>query len=235
MTTTVLHSSVLETLGQEIVAGELAAGAVVTLDQLQARFHVSRTVMRECMRILESMNLVESRRRVGIVVRPSAEWTVLDARVIRWRLDGPGRDAQLRDLTELRIAIEPAAAAGAARRATPEERATLTELADRLRSLGEAGRLVEFLEVDIAFHSLLLRASGNSMFGALEDFVAEVLAGRTHHGLMPAHPVPAALDAHEGAARAVRDHDPVAAERWMRELVTEVRAAIVDPLDGVTP
>ena len=42
------------------------------------------------------------------------------------------------------------------------------------------------------------------MFGALEDFVAEVLAGRTHHGLMPAHPVPAALDAHEGVAHAVQ-------------------------------
>ena len=105
------------------------------------------------------------------------------------------------------------------------------ELADRLRSLGEAGRLVEFLDVDVAFHSLLLRASGNSMFGALEDFVAEVLAGRTHHGLMPAHPVPAALDAHEGVAHAVRDGDPLAAERWMRELVTEVRAALVDPAD----
>ncbi|HUX70045.1 MAG TPA: FCD domain-containing protein [Cellulomonadaceae bacterium] len=235
MTTTVLHSSVLETLGQEIVAGDLPAGAVVTLDQLQVRFHVSRTVTRECMRILESMNLVQSRRRVGIVVRPSSEWTVLDSRVIRWRLDGPGRGAQLRDLTELRIAIEPAAASGAARRATPEQRAALSELAGRLRALGEAGRLAEFLEVDIAFHSLLLRASGNSMFGALEDFVAEVLAGRTHHGLMPDHPVPAALDAHEGVALAVQGGDPAAAERWMRELVTEVRTALVDPGGDTAP
>lgn len=231
--TTVLHSSVLETLGQEIVAGEIPAGTVVTLERLQARFQVSRTVMRECMRILESMNLVQSRRRVGIVVRPSAEWTVLDSRVIRWRLDGPGRGAQLRDLTELRIAIEPAAASGAAERATPEQRAELVELGGRLRALGEAGKLAEFLEVDIAFHSLLLRASGNSMFGALEDFVAEVLAGRTHHGLMPAHPVPAALDAHEGVAHAVHAHDPAGAERWMRELVTEVRAAIADTAGDV--
>jgi len=112
MTATVLHSSVLDTLGREIVSGQIPSGGVLTLEQLQERFGVSRTVVRECMRILESINLIHSRRRVGIVVRPPSEWTVLDARIIHWRLEGPGRDAQLRNLTELRLAVEPVAAGG---------------------------------------------------------------------------------------------------------------------------
>jgi DNA-binding FadR family transcriptional regulator len=226
MTATVLHSSVLDTLGREIVSGDIPPGGVLTLEQLQDRFGVSRTVVRECMRILESMNLIRSRRRVGIVVRPASEWTILDVRIIRWRLEGPGRDAQLRNLTELRVAVEPVAAGGAALCATSDERARLVEMAARLRVLGEAGRLEEFLDVDIAYHRLLLQASGNEMFGSLADFVAEVLAGRTHLGLMPHQPVPEALAAHDGVAWAVRDGNRAEAERWMLLLMSEVREAL---------
>ena len=102
-----LHSSVLETLGREIAAGELGAGSVLTLERLQRRFGVSRTVARECMRLLEQLQLVTSGRRVGIVVRPSEDWDLLDPRIIRWRLAGPGRPDQLRSLNELRVAVEP--------------------------------------------------------------------------------------------------------------------------------
>ena len=52
--------------------------------------------LREAMRILESMGLVESRRRVGITVRPIAEWNVFDPKVIWWRLSGPDRGARRR-------------------------------------------------------------------------------------------------------------------------------------------
>src|ERR1044071_7898103 len=89
-----LHEPVLEKLGMEIAAGDLPAGHVLTLDGLRERFAVSRTVAREAMRILESMGLVESRRRVGITVRPIADWNVFDPRVIWWRLCGPGHGAQ---------------------------------------------------------------------------------------------------------------------------------------------
>lgn len=225
----VLHSSVVDALGREIASGEQPPGTVLTLVRLQQRFGVSRTVMREGMRILESMNLVRSRRRVGIVVLPMDQWRVFDPQLIRWRLDGPGRDDQLRSLTELRVAVEPLAAAGAARNAGRPEREKLVELASRMCVLGEAGRLDDFLDVDVEFHSLLLRSCGNEMFTALIGVVAEVLAGRTHHGLMPAHPRPVALDLHEQVARAVHDADPAAAESAMHALLEEVRTAIVSP------
>lgn len=229
MATEVLHSTVLDTVGAEITAGTLAPGAVLTLEQLQQRFSVSRTVAREVMRTLEHVGLVTSRRRVGIVVRPAADWAVYDARVIRWRLAGPGRLAQLRSLTELRAAVEPVAAAAAARHADAAEVDRLLSLAARMRELGEAGRLEEFLACDVEFHALLLRAGRNEMFAALTDVVTEVLSGRMRHGLMPAHPRPEALDAHDAVARAVAQRAPESAERAMTVITTEIRTALDTP------
>jgi len=224
---TVLHDPVLEKLGMAIASGELPAGHVLTLEAIQDRFTVSRTVAREAMRILESMGLVNSKRRVGITVRPIAAWNVFDPKVIWWRLSGPGRDAQLRSLTELRVAVEPLAAGAAARAATPVERARISELAAILRRLGEAGELTEFMERDVEFHGLLLRASGNEMFGALADAIAAVLEGRTQLGLMPHQPVPEALDLHEAVARAVAAGRSIEAERAMGQLLAEVREAVL--------
>ncbi|MFD4993766.1 FadR/GntR family transcriptional regulator [Cellulosimicrobium cellulans] len=226
MATTVLHTTVLDSLGRRITSGDVPAGTPLTLESIGSEFGVSRTVAREVMRLLEGLGLVRSRRRVGLVVLGIEEWNVLDPRVIRWRLEGPGRDSQLRTLTELRHAVEPLAAAGAAVHATAAERAELVAAAARMRMLGEAGDLEEFLALDVRFHELLLRASGNEMFGALAGVVAAVLSGRTHLGLMPASPVPEALDQHEAVARAVADGDPRAAEAAMAAIVGEVRAAL---------
>jgi len=226
MATTVLHTTVLDTLGRRITSGDAPAGTPLTLESIGTEFGVSRTVAREVMRLLEGLGLVRSKRRVGIVVLGIEDWNVLDPRVIRWRLEGPGRDAQLRTLTELRHAVEPLAAAGAARHATDAERAELVAAAARMRMLGEAGDLEEFLALDVRFHEILLRASGNEMFGALAGVVAAVLSGRTHLGLMPASPVPEALDQHEAVARAVADADAEAAEAAMAAIVGEVRSAL---------
>lgn len=223
---TVLNGSIIEELGSSIVSGNLQPGERLTIEALQQRFGVSRTVIRDCMRILESMNLVFSKRRVGIVVQSPDRWNVYDARIIRWRLEGTSRARQFRSLTELRCAVEPLAAAGAARNATEEQRAAVVDHAEKLRALGEAGRLEEFLAVDVAFHALLLHASGNEMFSALDEVVAEVLRGRTNQGLMPRKPREHALASHEAVAAAIAEADPDAAETAMRGLLAEVRDAI---------
>lgn len=230
MTAAVLHSTVLDTVGRRIVGGELPAGTVLTLQSLGAEFGVSRTVSREVMRMLEGLGLVRSSRRVGLVVLGAEHWNVLDPRVIAWRLQGPGRVAQLRTLTELRHAVEPLAAAGAAQHAPPEVRAEVLDIARRMRALGEAGaaQQAEFLALDIRMHQLLLRSSGNELFGALADVVAAVLSGRTAIGLMPASPDPAALDGHEAVARAVAAGDSVGAQQAMTRVVGEVQRALPD-------
>jgi len=66
------------------------------------------------------------------------------------------------------------------------------------------------------------------MFRALSDVVAEVLAGRTHHGMMPERPNTAAIAMHDEVARAIRMRDEDAAEKAMRAIIDEVATAVSD-------
>ncbi|MDQ0962938.1 DNA-binding FadR family transcriptional regulator [Streptomyces sp. B4I13] len=213
-----LHGRVLDALGPAITAGEYPPGSVLRTDELAQRFDVSRSVMREAVRVLESMDLIESRRRVGVTVRPRSAWNVYDPQVIRWRLAGADRPHQLRSLTVLRSAIEPVAAGLAARHATAEQCAELTECALGMVAHSRGHRLEGYLVHDMAFHRVILAASGNEMFARLGDVVAEVLAGRTHHEVMFEDPDPAAVTLHVQVAEAVRAGDAARAERLTREI-----------------
>ncbi|MFJ3494761.1 FadR/GntR family transcriptional regulator [Streptomyces sp. NPDC086091] len=213
-----LHGRVLDSLGPAITAGAYPPGSVLRTDELAQRFDVSRSVMREAVRVLESMHLVESRRRVGVTVRPRAEWNVYDPQVIRWRLAGADRPHQLRSLTVLRSAVEPAAAALAARNATAEQCAELTECALGMVATSRGRQLENYLFHDVAFHRVILTASGNEMFARLGDVVAEVLTGRTQHEVMYPDPDPAAVTLHVQVAEAVREGDADRAERLTREI-----------------
>lgn len=221
-----LHADVFEALGRRIVAGDLPEGESLTLNWIQTEFGVSRTVARDCVRALETMRLVESRRRAGILIRPTSEWDALSPTLIRWQLDADPHGPKLGALNELRAAIEPVAAAAAARRATETQRARLLKLAAQLRIEAAKKDLGDFLAIDIEFHSEILAASHNDTFYAMTEVVAEVLAGRTRLGLYPTHPEPLALDLHNEVAHAIATGSAEAAEEAMRALVAEVREAL---------
>ncbi|WP_301123311.1 FadR/GntR family transcriptional regulator [Mycolicibacterium fortuitum] len=224
-----LHANLLSALGTGIVSGELAADQVLTLERLSAEHEVSRSVAREAIRVLESMGMVESRRRVGITVQPSRKWNVFDPRLIRWRLQAGDRTALLASLSELRRGFEPAAAALAARRANPDQCRVLAAAVSDMVVHGRSGNLDSYLLADKVFHQTLLEASGNEMFRALNDVVAELLAGRTEHGLMPDFPKPAAIELHDEVAKAIRLRDADAAEQAMRAIIDEAATAVIDP------
>ncbi|KAF4408133.1 MULTISPECIES: FadR/GntR family transcriptional regulator [Streptomyces] len=221
-----LHATLLASLGPAITSGDCPPGTVLRTDELEERFEVSRTVVREVVRVLESMRLVESRRRVGVTVRPTEEWNVFDPQVIRWRLAGRDRPRQLRSLTVLRSAVEPIAAGLAARLASPEQCEELTRHALGMVSTSRGQQLESYLVHDVAFHHVILRASGNEMFAKLGDVVAEVLTGRTQHHVMFTDPDPAAVTLHVQVAEAVRGGDEERAERLTREITIGAMAEL---------
>ena len=223
-----LHATVLDALGRDIVSGRAAPGIVLRIDQLDETYGVSRPVVREAVRVLESMRLVETRRRLGVRVRPRSDWNVFDPRVIRWRLDGPDREEQLLSLGELRRGFEPVAAELAAQRATPQQCGVLTGSVMQMAVHAKGGDLEAYLEADILFHRTMLEASGNEMLAALHNVVGEVLAGRTHHHLMPTRPNPVAVRLHGDVAESIQSGDAAGAAAAMHAIIDEASAALRD-------
>ncbi|HSE72672.1 MAG TPA: FCD domain-containing protein [Nocardioidaceae bacterium] len=227
-----LYSGVIAELGSRIVEGALPEGSTLTLEGVCEEYGVSRTVAREVIQVLVSMRLVESRRRTGIRVLPRREWDAFDPAVIRWRLAGAARAEHLHQLSQLRAAVEPMSAALAATHADEAQRREVVRLAELLETTGSAGDLRTFLDHDIAFHRLLLEASGNDMFAALGDVVEEVLRGRTDHDLMPPQPKPEARRLHLMVAQAVAAGEADVARAAMTTICLEVVTEIADVAGG---
>ncbi len=208
-----LHTALVDALGADVVSGRLPAGHVLTLDGVGAQYEVSRSVAREAVRVLESMGMLASRRRVGITIQPSAAWNAFDPRLVSWQLDSGDRAALLASLRELRRGVEPAAAALAARRADPHQCRTLAAAVSDMAVHSRTDPDNAYLLADSAFHRTILEASGNGFFRALDALNELIAPDRSE----PSDHATIAL--HDDVARAIRERDEVAAEASMRALL----------------
>ncbi len=91
------------------------------------KLEVSRSVLRESIKVLASKGLLEVRPKIGITVRPRSDWNLLDPELLVWQFEARMDDQLLRHLVEVRLIVEPAAAGLAAARATSEEIALLRD------------------------------------------------------------------------------------------------------------
>ena len=223
-----LAGTVADKLGRAIAGGEHKPGDVLRTEDLAERFTVSRTVVREAVQALQSKRLLRSSPRVGLTVRPVCDWHLYDPDVIRWRLAGPARAALLDELTELRGAVEPAAAFAAAKRGDRDQRTKLLESSARMRAAAAARDRKAFLEADIEFHQIVLAMCGNPLFAQLAPVTEELLRGRSELKLLPTAPDPADANRHDAVAAG----DPRAAEAAMRAVVAESLADIHRRLDA---
>lgn len=179
-----LHAHVLETLGQRIVDGVLPAGTVVRPELVASESGVSRSVVREALRVLQSLGLVEPRQRVGTQVLPVSSWELLAPTVIRWRGASPAYFVQQRELLELRLGVEPVAAAlvagnaGASDDSGSSGQALLLAARDMLDAWGREDSRA-YLEADVRFHRALLTGSGNAVFTHFAGTVEALLRTRT--------------------------------------------------------
>src|SRR5262245_46907966 len=103
-----------ERLGRAIVGGVFEEG-FPTEAELSKAHGLSRSITREAVKMLAAKGLVSARPRIGTVIEPSDSWNLLDPDVLRWLLERQFSLDLLRQFSELRLGIEPTAAALAAR------------------------------------------------------------------------------------------------------------------------
>jgi len=244
-------------VGRLIVASRpgYRPGQVVSLEMVSAEAGVSRAMAREVLQALHQKRLVRLQPRVGATVLHVERWDPFDPDVIRWRLDVAPR-FQMRSLTEVRQAVEPAAAYLAAERASADACRDLVALSQQLWEEGSrpefkngdtaAGHKSRerYQDIDDQFHRTLLKGSQNEMFYALADPVALALGFRIGrewegaHGLragtvevkgFPVEPEKLALWLHRCLAAAVEQGLPSAAESFSRAILFEIQKAPFPP------
>jgi DNA-binding FadR family transcriptional regulator len=228
-----LHGQLVQQLGQMIVSGDLGADRPLVPEEIGQRFEVSRTVVRESLRVLEAKGLVSARPNVGTRVRPVSDWNLLDPDIIEWRAFGPQRDDQRQELTELRASIEPLAARLAAERRREEVQ---QRVADMVEIMGQAlaqGDSLTFSRADSEFHGLLLQSANNRMLEHLTGIVSSAVqvSGGPSAGCV--RPSEAAVAQHKQIAQALAAGDGAAAETAMRGLFCgQAEAATGQPGSG---
>lgn len=218
-----LTFGMLDRLGRAIVTGAYDAAPFPTEAYLAAEFGVSRSVVREAVKMLGAKGLLTARPRKGTTVQPARYWNLFDPDVLRWLLERKFSLELLRHFTELRIAIEPAAAALAARTRNEEGLAMIRAGYARMVA-AEAGD-DDTLDADIAFHVAILEACGNPFYRQFHDLVETALRtsirftnrfiGRT-----------ADLEQHHAVLEAIERRDAEGADAAMAALIVDVQALI---------
>ncbi|MBG0852006.1 FadR family transcriptional regulator [Streptomyces spinoverrucosus] len=215
-----LHGQLVQQLGQMIVSGDLGADRPLVPEEIGQRFEVSRTVVRESLRVLEAKGLVSARPNVGTRVRPVSDWNLLDPDIIEWRAFGPQRDDQRRELSELRWTIEPLAARLAAGHGREDVQQRLSDMAEIMGHAMGQGDAITFSRADAEFHSLLIQIAGNRMLEHLSGIVSAALQVSGGPVTSCDRPNETTLAHHVRIVDALATGDGGAAEAAMRQLLT---------------
>jgi GntR family transcriptional regulator, galactonate operon transcriptional repressor len=214
-----LHGELVHDVGLRIVRGELAPG-----DSLAGEWDgqdVSRTVVREAVKVLAAKGLIVSRPKTGTQVRDRQYWHLLDPDVLTWRLEAEPSDEFHITVLETRRLIEPAVAALAATRATPDEVAELEAAFERMAETAAAGDMEAYVEADVRFHEVILAACHNDLLTHLGSTLRGVFraAFTRTQGVAPQ-----TVPMHGEVYEAIRDGDAEAAEGAMRGLIDTTAA-----------
>ncbi len=222
------HDTIARTLGQEILTGVHAPGANLPPEaELLARFGASRTVLREAMKTLAAKGLVVLKTRIGTRVLNSSNWNFFDAELLAWYAE-MGVDTQLRrSLTEIRRAVEPAAAALAAER---RSRAEISRLRDCVRRMARSGGGREnFAKADLEFHLMIGVASGNPLMRSLAAVIEAALVASFQQNMpLAGDDLRETADAHGAIVDAIASRDPAAASAAMLRVIDLGQIRIVD-------
>ena len=216
-----LTSTITQDLGRAIVTGHFNGIPFPYEADLCKQYGASRPVLREAVKMLTAKGLLSARPRQGTSIQPEDQWNLFDPDVLHWMLERKFTIELMTDFTEVRLAIEPRAAALAAHCATDVQLRKITDAIERMVA-ADAGD-DDALAADIGFHVAVLEASNNRFFRQFTD-LAEATLRFSIRRTNAYKGVPRASAAeHKVVADAIVARDSQGAQREMYALI---RAAL---------
>jgi DNA-binding FadR family transcriptional regulator len=214
-----LTSGILETFGRAIVTGRYETRRFPTEAEISIAHGVSRSVTREAVKMLTAKGLLSARPRQGTVVQPSSNWNLFDTDVLRWLLDRKFSIDLLRQFNQLRIGIEPEAAAFAALLHSQTEMDAIRAGLARMEAAAEGQD--DPLDADISFHIAVLQAARNPFYSQLQATVRTALSTsiRFTNGIKGRS---ANVADHAAVVEAIAQRDADAARATMRRIIGDV-------------
>jgi DNA-binding FadR family transcriptional regulator len=227
-----LHGTITRELALKIIEAEKQSTPIAfpKESELSLQLGVSRTVVRESMKVLVDKGLVEMRPRAGTKSRPRSAWNLLDPDILSWQAELTPDSRLLRDLCEVRLAIEPTASGFAAVRATTEE---LDEIARRLmvrEALPQNAPLKTVVDLDLQFFSAVIAASHNPLLVNLNNIIKEPFRTTLLYTFRSAASVTLSLKAQRDLFRALHRKDPVGAAKAAERAVSVAMLAVEEQM-----
>jgi GntR family transcriptional regulator, galactonate operon transcriptional repressor len=219
-----VHGETVHEIGRQIVGGALKPGDLLPEADLIAELGVSRTALREAIKVLGAKGLVEARPRVGTKVTARSHWRLMDPDVLAWQSEAGLDEPFLRNLAEVRYVIEPAAARLAAQRATEEEIGIIEEAYRQMEA--HIINSEAFIAADMQFHFGILTACHNEILEQMSSTIGETLEISRVVTIEVPGSSEAHLPLHKVVVEAIRKRDADAAESAMRRLLDRVQSDI---------
>ena len=212
-----LHARVIQDLGKRIITGEFPAGAPLPgQDECCALLGVSRSVLREALRVMAAKGLIEARPKAGTFVRPREAWNFADRDILEWRLQSSECDKVVDELYDVRQMIEPAAAFAAASKAKLHHFRKIGEAYDEMAAAGDGE---DSIGPDLEFHRAIIAASGNDLLSALGQVIEAALTVSFRFGIANPHGQQHSLKMHKTILDAIVERDAAAARLAMQQLI----------------
>ena len=223
------QGKIIRSLGTAIVRGQHPPGSVLPNEvQLLKRFSVSRTSLREAIKVLTAKGLLESVQRIGTRVRTKDCWDMFDPDVLSWHDLSIANEDLLHELMEVRLIMEPMAARLAAQRATPKDLRLLARAVSAMRASIDDPKAYE--HSDALFHKSVFAATHNRFLMRFFEVIYKFL--EVSFRLLQDYAIHNAEDRHrdcldhEAICKAIEQRTMPAAENAMRKVVQSAKEAL---------
>ncbi|WP_457588053.1 FadR/GntR family transcriptional regulator [Ensifer canadensis] len=213
-----LPAQIAAEIGRRIALGELKPGEILPKEsEMLGNLRVSRTTLREALKILSTKGFIEAKPRLGTRVRAPEHWNTLDPVVLSWHEGAQDQERLAEELFEIRLAIEPMAAGLAARRGSADEVVRIRAAYSRMTE--DHATVSAAIESDIEFHLEIIQAAHNRFLLPVSAVIRTALTISIPRTLRTFGGLQHSLKMHEAIVEAIEARNAATAETAAQTLL----------------